>query len=267
MIVNVLGFIAVRLVPELGERLALVPSVCLHDHAWWRLVTYLGVHYSALHLFVDLAGLWMFGRLLESTWGARRLLTYFALCGVSGGVFVLLLDPHGAGTVGPTAAVMGIIAALAWLYPDAMVLLFSVVPLRARWAFLLFAALHGALCFQGSVWDGHWDAVAHLALTGGVLVGWLHHRYTWLGMVWLHKLSKALRGQPARRAVADAGIAAGPVSPGPVRLRPRVEEPLNHHRLDAILDKIAQEGMASLTADERQWLQQASRRLREADQT
>lgn len=47
-----------------------------------QLLSHLFVHGGMMHLFFNMLGLWMFGRVLEQIWGATRFLLFYIVCGV-----------------------------------------------------------------------------------------------------------------------------------------------------------------------------------------
>lgn len=51
-----------------------------------QLVSYMFLHSpsSILHLLFNMFTLWMFGRILEQTWGAKRFLLFYFVCGIGG---------------------------------------------------------------------------------------------------------------------------------------------------------------------------------------
>src|SRR5690554_4145180 len=48
--------------------------------------TYMFLHADIGHLFSNMFGLLIFGPLLEDFWGAKRLITYYLLCGLGAGI-------------------------------------------------------------------------------------------------------------------------------------------------------------------------------------
>src|SRR5260370_37826862 len=81
----VLYFFAVRV--GLGayfEPFQLVPSMVVRFPAVWQLATYMFLHdpNGLMHILFNMLTLWMFGVSLEQTWGTKRFLTYYFVCGV-----------------------------------------------------------------------------------------------------------------------------------------------------------------------------------------
>ncbi len=71
----------------------LVPRAVTHLLAVWQLVTYLFLHdpNGVTHILLNMLMLWMFGSTLENTWGTRRFLQYYFVCGVGAAICVVLL--------------------------------------------------------------------------------------------------------------------------------------------------------------------------------
>lgn len=54
-----------------------------------QLITHFFMHANLTHLFFNMFALWMFGKILENVWGAKRFLTYYMITGI-GAAFVHL---------------------------------------------------------------------------------------------------------------------------------------------------------------------------------
>ena len=74
---------------------------------WWRLVTTLFVHGSALHLLVDLVGLLAVGPVIERLVGPAAFAAVFAAAGLSSSAFGLVSSPTGF-TLGASGAIFGV---------------------------------------------------------------------------------------------------------------------------------------------------------------
>ena len=51
-----------------------------------QLFSYMFLHGGFSHLFFNMFAVWMFGRILEETWGPKRFLFYYIACGVGAGL-------------------------------------------------------------------------------------------------------------------------------------------------------------------------------------
>jgi membrane associated rhomboid family serine protease len=56
-----------------------------------QLITYMFMHAGFAHIFFNMFAVWMFGSLLERTWGPRRYLSYYLICGIGAGLVQLLV--------------------------------------------------------------------------------------------------------------------------------------------------------------------------------
>ncbi|HEX5830324.1 MAG TPA: rhomboid family intramembrane serine protease [Gemmatimonadaceae bacterium] len=245
---------------------------------WWSVVTYTLVHGSLWYLALNMYALLLFGPRLERAWSAGELARLWAVCAL-GGLAVQLLFFRDRPLVGSSAAVFGIMLAYARRWPDDEVHLFSVMPIRVRWLVALLAVMMLVGAFGAH--DG--VGVAHLAHVGGFLAGWAYLRVQEAaGGRSLRPRVDVLpddpdetpravpRGLPRIRERSDetdeivakskAAIANRAAPPPVSRAAPTSRPPTE---LDGILDKIARQGMASLTAAERRLLEEESRKRRD----
>lgn len=73
-------------------------------------------------------------------------------------------------TVGASGAVFGILLAFGMLYPNTRILVFFIIPLKAKYLVIIYGALE---LFQGLGVQFQMDNVAHWAHLGGMLFGFL----------------------------------------------------------------------------------------------
>jgi membrane associated rhomboid family serine protease len=110
----------------------------------WRLIGYQFLHSREMfwHIIVNMFGLYFLGPGLERSWGSRKFLAFYLICGASGGILYSLLVrvglPGGGPMVGASGAVLGVIAACAILFPH-IVLVFFVFPVPIRVMAVLLA--------------------------------------------------------------------------------------------------------------------------------
>ena len=182
--------------------------------------------------------------------------------------------------MGASAAIYGVMLAYAVRWPDEELLLFFYIPIKVRWAVVLFAAANFVMWLVPGL-GGDTAAMAHL---GGFAFGWLYLRYT-QSVGSMEKLRQRMaplpdvsgdetpraipRSQPRTRervseideivarsnALATKRQAAAPSLTS--RIGKKKAEELNE-----VLDKISQQGLSSLTRDERKLLEEMSKRLR-----
>ncbi|MEX0742430.1 MAG: rhomboid family intramembrane serine protease, partial [Phycisphaeraceae bacterium] len=210
----------------------------------WRFVTYQFLHSpsSLLHILFNMIVLYFFGPLIEQYLGSRRFLAFYLLCGCAAAViysifsFVpgLLNTTPDMPLVGASGSVYGTLIACAVLYPAQVVHVWGVFPLQLRT--LAFIIL-GIAAF--SLIAGARNAGGEAAHLGGAALGFLLIKNAhWLNFVdrmpW-HKV--APRGMVHRLQQK--------------RVRRRLEQNRELEReVDRILDKVARQGLQSLTRRE-----------------
>jgi rhomboid protease GluP len=78
---------------------------------WWRLVTYMFLHGSLMHIFFNMWCLWDLGRLCESLYGRWTFAAIYFLTGIAGGLASIAWNPVVL-SVGASGAVFGLAGAL-----------------------------------------------------------------------------------------------------------------------------------------------------------
>jgi membrane associated rhomboid family serine protease len=243
---------------------------------WWSPLTYAFVHGGFWHLALNLFGLWMFGPRVEHAWGTRAFLPFYAACALGGwGAHYAFM--RGGGLIGASAAVLGVMVAYAARWPDDEVYLFGVVPVKVRWFVVGLVVMNLASSIMDS---GTGGGVAYVAHLGGLVTGWLYLRVVGTpASGWRSRVETApdVSDDPPRavprsapkprepRTETDDVVAKSRALFGVGRRTPPrpLRDAVRREALDRVLDKIAQHGMGSLTADERVLLDDESRRLRE----
>jgi len=219
----------------------------------WGIGTYMFVHGGFWHLFWNMIGLVFFGPPLEERWGSNEFIRYYLICGAGGAALSFLFS--GASVVGASAAVYGVLLAFAMAWPNAPIYVWGVLPVKAKWLVGFFAALSfiNAVGASGAAGGG----VAHFAHLGGFIAGFLY----------LKRDLRPTRPTPAKRASRPRRLAIVPREPEArvVRAegrRRRDEDRELLDKVDAVLDKISEQGMGSLTEAERKLLDEVSKRHR-----
>ena len=135
---------------------------------WWRPVTAMFLHANLLHLAANIAGLWMFGEVIERTWGWARMLTIFLVAGVAANVASAGLGGFDV-SVGASGGIFGLVAA----FGVAAYRLRAPVPaaVRRRLLWLIGAMVAGDFVI-GAV-EAQIDGVAHAGGFGvGLVLAW-----------------------------------------------------------------------------------------------
>ncbi len=159
----------------------------------YQVFTHMFTHGGLTHILFNMFTLFMFGRILENFWGPKRFLTFYLLCGLGAAACHLTVQyfrseqllqailsnnesaiktyaPALASAVGASGAIMGVMAAFAYLFPNTELYIMLVpVPVKAKYAipFFVFIDLFGGVAnIKG-------DNIAHFAHLGGAIVGFI----------------------------------------------------------------------------------------------
>ena len=225
---------------EFVNLFGLVPARLFSHLALWQIFTYMFLHGSPGHLLINMFMLWMFGSDLERQWGSRQFLRYYFITGVGAGLLYCLSNIHSLiPTIGASGAIFGILVAFGMTFPERIILVFFLIPMKAKRAVMLFAGIE--------LWNylsyGSAGGIARFAHLGGMLVGYLYLKGWW------RKYWMAI-WRPGRRIELRQKL---------TNLKAGQEEELEKE-VDLILDKISKEGIRSLTRREKRILQKKAKK-------
>ena len=175
--INVLVYLAEILfknIPVLPY-LSMIPLAVISRGWIWQFVTYMFVHdpRSISHLVFNMLALFVFGRQVEYKMGSREFLLYYLLTGILAGFFsflVYLFTGNAlAALMGASGAIFAVQLAFAAFFPDSVIFLWGILPLRAPVMVLGFTALE--VLFMVTGLGGN---VAHITHLAGFAFGWLY---------------------------------------------------------------------------------------------
>ena len=241
----------------------------------WQLFTFQFLHSTGgmfLHVIINCAMLYVFGRQVESQIGEARFLKLYLGSGVAGGILQLLISTLFGSqmgstlTVGASAGVFGLIAAFAmlnWESPVTFLLMFIFpVSMRAKYLLLIMGVLGVAGLLDRN------SNVAHAAHLGGMLAGMAFIKYAVFSRIKVKwgRSSKKSSSKVVRMPGKTARFfskAQGKTSPGPRSPKTTGGAPESYmeSQVDPILDKISEKGIQSLTEEERQILEKAGKKI------
>jgi membrane associated rhomboid family serine protease len=153
----------------------LIPQAVVEVFAVWQLFTYMFLHdpLGFGHILFNMLTLWMFGKDLEATWGTRRFLKFYFVCGVGAGLCVIignaLFGTMATRTIGASGAIYGLLMAFGMLFPDTTVLFSFLFPIKAKYFVMIMGAISFMMTF-GSTGSG----VSHVAHLGGMVFGYFY---------------------------------------------------------------------------------------------
>ena len=157
----------------------LVPVRITHEFMIWQFVTYMFLHGGVFHILINMLMLYMFGNELERFWGTRRFLQYYFITGIGAGVCSWIVGINSMGiTIGASGAIYGLLLAYGVIYPNRIIFLNFLFPIKVKW----FVLILGAVAFFSSV-SGSNPGIAHIAHLGGMLIGYVYLKgKSWRGM-------------------------------------------------------------------------------------
>lgn len=244
----------------------------------WVIFTNMFLHVGIWHIAINMLFLWWFGRIVADLIGDRRILPLYLITGLAGAFLYLATAnwfyDRPSMAYGASAAVMGIMAASGILAPDYIIRLPLIGDVRLKYIVLFFLLLDIIGFANMENTGGH---VAHL---GGALMGFFFTRQLQGGHDWSKPVNQMFDSitdffarlfgihAPGPRVVyrnpdlkTKAKAKAAQSSKGRSSKKGNSSSDLSHQeQLDAILDKIKHSGYESLTAEEKEFLFNASKK-------
>jgi membrane associated rhomboid family serine protease len=246
------NFPQVSVVQEYGE---LDVNRTVYKGQVWRVLTSAFLHSrtSFWHLVMNMLCLFWFGRDVELIYGSKEFTWFYLVSAILAGICFVgfsLLTKSSSSAIGASGAVMAVMMLFTMHYPRHIFNLFMVIPIEMRWVMAIYIAydLHPLLLRVSG--DQVFTGVAHAAHLGGVAFGYLYFRNQW-------RVSRFVPDLKNRRLTVQTLTPQRVAFENPIRLTEREEL-----ELDQLLEKIAKDGMSSLTVAERDRLLNASDRVK-----
>jgi membrane associated rhomboid family serine protease len=234
----------------------------------WRLLTYAFLHdpFDFYHIVFNMLFLWFFGPDLEELYGRWEFLAYYLVAAFLGGLaflatgaiesaqFVGAFNLAHIRCLGASGAVTAVLVLCAFHYPRKIILLMFILPVPLWLLAVLQVAQDSYRVFTGN----HNGTAVTVHLAGAAFAA-LYYKMNWrLLRLWPNVRGwQRQRSRPRLRVYREEEAETPePVSVG-APPAPDVDEQLEA-KLDAVLEKVARTGQASLTESERQILLRAS---------
>jgi membrane associated rhomboid family serine protease len=140
----------------------------------YQIITHMFMHANLTHLFFNMFAVFMFGPILETTWGSKRFLIYYFFTAFGALALHTLVNyltynsfQEMPGVLGASGAVFGLLLGFGVYYPNNVIqLLIPPIPIKAKYFVMIYAALELYLGFSN--YD---TGIAHFAHLGGALFG------------------------------------------------------------------------------------------------
>ena len=223
----------------------LVPSTFMSDLMLWQPFTYMFFHapfYSSVgisHILLNMLGLWVFGRELEQAWGKTKFLRYYFITGIGSGLITYFFQMGSDNPViGASGAVYGILLAYGVSYPNRMLYIWGLIPVRSMWLVIIM----GSIAFFGLL--GNADGISHVTHISGMLIGYvlLKKKWKWRD-IWFAIRKKTIEFQVQRYEEKS------------------IKNKMLQKDIDVILEKIQKVGFIGLSDKEQSKLYEASKTM------
>ena len=250
---NVAAYVLQQVFPWVTERFMWWPAGALARP--WTAFTYMFLHdpNGIGHILFNMLGLYIFGPRVEARIGGNKFLGLYLVSGLAGAA-LCFLQPN-TPVVGASAAIFGVSLAYARYWPRDQVLIYGIIPMSTRTMVIVYAIISagGALSPVDLPLMGN---VAHLGHLGGFIGGWLY-------CVWMDRFTgaRSFRAMAEGRRTAPVPVEVGaPTADDRAaverwgRIRAEQLHPVNREEFERIRAKLTADGLRSLTASEREFL-------------
>ena len=227
--------------------LGLTPDLIAQKGYIWQIFTYMFLHDTGtfFHLFFNMYALLIFGTVVEQEWGEKRFLIYYFFCGAFAGISIFLVNYFHQGlgyfipTIGASGAIFGLLLAFGILFPNAELLLFFIMPIKAKYLVILYAGIELILEFSGGN-----SSISHIGHLGGLAGGLIF--FLFIKKRALEFKIKKIKAAKAKTLLKQE-ISA--------HREPENKMDINNHVLQInILKKLRDSGFDSLNDDEIQYI-------------
>ena len=220
----------------LFQMFGLVPRAVLQEYKLWQTFTYLFLHGGFIHILFNMFILWMFGKDLEVDWSKNEFLIFYFICGIGSGIITVFASINSfVPVVGASGAIYGVLVAYGLTYPNRMVYLYGVFPLKVKYMVLGL----GVIAFFASL-SASQSTVSHITHLSGMIIGIIYivFNFRWKNIRLLYIKMRLKSIQSKQNEDTHIKI-----------------------QVDKILDKLNDQGWESLTSKEEEFLTRASKHL------
>ncbi len=235
IVINLAVFMLQQFSTGLVSMLGLTPARFFSEfpNLIYQTFSYMFLHGSFGHIFFNMFALWMFGTEIEMTWGSKRFGRFYIYSGLAGALLTLIVfSGQVVPMIGASAAIYGLLVAYWFMFPDRMLYIYFMFPVKVKYAI-------PGMMLLGLVFAG--GNVAHMAHLGGAIFGFIFMKLDWRPN-WFGGKLKDLRYKQKT-----------------AKLRRNVKQTEDiMKRVDAILDKINEVGIDKISKADRRFLEEAS---------
>jgi len=174
--INFLVFLLTNFRPQYLYYFSMRPINIINVQAYWQFVTYMFTHANLTHILFNMLGLFFFGFPIERKMGSKEFLLFYFFCGIGAGIFSFFFyvttGNYGVFLLGASGAVYAVLLAYAVFFPDSVIYIMGIIPLKSTWVVILYAAIE-----IFSQLGGRHSSVAHFTHLAGFVFAYL---YIWI---------------------------------------------------------------------------------------
>ncbi len=149
------------------------PYLAIYRGMIWQFVTYMFIHGGVFHFIFNMFVLWFFAPRLEYRWGSPRFFRFYFIVGIGAGLFHAVISIISGrqfeGIIGASGALYGILLAYALYWPDDIVYVWGVIPVKVK----VLVIIMGFLAFMGSVRTSP-TGISHITHFGGLVIAYFY---------------------------------------------------------------------------------------------
>ncbi len=171
--INFFVFLLTSLKPALAVTLAMNPANVIVRYTYWQFITYMFTHANMSHIIFNMLGLFFFGFQVERRMGSREFLLFYFFCGIAAGIFSFLVyyttGNYRVFLLGASGVVYAVLLAYAVYYPDSIIFIMGIIPVRAVYMVIGYTAIE-LLSHISNPYSG----VAHLTHLAGFAFAYIY---------------------------------------------------------------------------------------------
>ncbi|OHD18275.1 MAG: hypothetical protein A2Y34_05865 [Spirochaetes bacterium GWC1_27_15] len=144
----------------------------INDGAYWQILSAMFMHGGIFHIIFNMYALYIFGKPLINKWGGTKFLLFYLTTGILANiasVFIFMQSNNPISLLGASGAIYAVLLAFVTYYPDIKLYFFALLPIKAKWAILLFTGIE-----LFSELTNFNDGIAHITHLFGFLFGFFY---------------------------------------------------------------------------------------------
>lgn len=213
------------------------------DGNYWQIFTYMVLHGSWFHILFNMLSIWMFAGEIELVLGQKKFILFYILSGLGAGLFISIMNYFAFSaymlnpvTIGASGAIYALFLAYGITWPEREVLIYFLFPVKIKYLLIVF----GLIEFFGTLSSamGSGGNISHIGHLGGLVFGFF--------------IFKILSGQTGKSTgFFDQILKRRRLEKKQKSINERIKA---KEIIDTLLVKIAKNGIASLSPEERKML-------------